>query len=103
MKKLNSQIYQADEIKDFRELLNRSAEKYPNNVAYKFKENLGKPNQKICEKYKVNFNEITNIIEKLKSLQEKQDTNEMEKYIQKLDNNALKFFEQKNKEESEAR
>ncbi len=50
MKKLNSQIYQADEIKDFRELLNRSAEKYPNNVAYKFKENLGKPNQKVVNK-----------------------------------------------------
>lgn len=50
MKKLNSQIYQADEIKDFRELLNRSAEKYPNNVAYKFKENLGKQNQKVVNK-----------------------------------------------------
>ncbi len=50
MKKLNSQIYQADEIKDFRELLNRSAEKYPNNVAYKFKENLGKPNQNVVNK-----------------------------------------------------
>ena len=50
MKKLNSQIYQADEIKDFRELLNRSAEKYPNNVAYKFKENLGKTNQKVVNK-----------------------------------------------------
>ena len=50
MKKLNSQIYQADEIKDFRELLNRSAEKYPNNVAYKFKENLGKSNQKVVNK-----------------------------------------------------
>ena len=50
MKKLNSEVYQADEIKDFRELLNRSAEKYPNNVAYKFKENLGKPNQRVVEK-----------------------------------------------------
>ena len=50
MKKLNSQIYQADEIQDFRELLNRSAEKYPNNVAYKFKENLGKPNQNVVNK-----------------------------------------------------
>lgn len=59
--------------------------------------------QKICEKYKVDFNEVTKIIQELKSLQEKQDTNEMGKYMQKLDNNALKFFEQKNKEESEAR
>lgn len=59
--------------------------------------------QKICEKYEVNFNEVTNTIQELKSLLEKQDTNEMEKYIQKLDNNALKFFERKNKEESKAR
>ena len=50
MKKLNSEIYEAEKIKDFRDLLNRSAKKYPNNVAYKFKENLGKPNQRIIEK-----------------------------------------------------
>lgn len=46
MKRLNSEVYKIDEIKDFRELVNRSCEKYSNNVAYKFKENLGKPNQK---------------------------------------------------------
>ena len=39
-KKLNSEIYEIDEIKNFRELVNHSAEKYANNVAYKFKENL---------------------------------------------------------------
>ena len=50
MKKLNNEIYKADEIKNFKELINRSAEKYSNNVAYKFKVNLGKPNQKIIEK-----------------------------------------------------
>lgn len=50
MKRLNSEVYKIDEIKDFRELVNRSCEKYSNNVAYKFKENLGKPNQKIVEK-----------------------------------------------------
>ena len=58
---------------------------------------------KICEKYEVNFNEVTKIIQELKSLLEKQDTNEIEKYIQKLDNNALKFFERKNKEKLKAR
>ena len=50
MKKLNSEIYEADEITNFKELIKRSSEKYPNNTAYKFKINLGKPNQKIIEK-----------------------------------------------------
>ena len=58
-KKLNSEIY---EIKNFRELVNRSAEKYANNVAYKFKENLGKPNQKIIEK---TYKEVRNEVEAL--------------------------------------
>ena len=49
-KKLNSEIYEVDEIKNFRELVNRSADKYPKNVAYKFKQNLGKSNQRIVEK-----------------------------------------------------
>ena len=50
MKKLNSEIYKIDEIYNFRDLVNHSASKYSNNVAYKFKKNLGKPNQKIVEK-----------------------------------------------------
>ena len=50
MKKLNSEIYKIDEIYNFRDLVNHSANKYPDNVAYKFKKNLGKPNQKIVEK-----------------------------------------------------
>lgn len=61
-KKLNSEIYEIDEIKNFRELVNRSAEKYANNVAYKFKENLGKPNQKITEK---TYQEVRNEVEAL--------------------------------------
>ena len=48
-KKLKNEIYEADEIANYRELVNRSAEKYPNNVAYKFKQNLGKTNQKVIE------------------------------------------------------
>lgn len=59
MKKLNSEIYQADEINNFRELTKHSLEKYPNNVAYKFKINLGKPNQEVIEKtYKEIVEEI---------------------------------------------
>lgn len=49
-KKLNSEIYKIDEINNFKELVDRSAEKYPNNIAYKFKQNFGKPNQTIVEK-----------------------------------------------------
>ena len=52
MKKLNSEIYKIDEIYNFRDLVNHSANKYPDNVAYKFKKNLGKPNQKIVEAIK---------------------------------------------------
>ena len=50
MKKLNSNLYEVYEINNFRELINHSCETYPNNVAFKFKENLGKTNQKVIEK-----------------------------------------------------
>ena len=50
MKKLNSEIYKIDEIYNFRDLVTHSANKYPDNVAYKFKRNLGKPNQEVIEK-----------------------------------------------------
>lgn len=50
MKKLNSEVYKVDDVNDFRELLNRSAEKYPDHIAYEFKENLGKENQKVVKK-----------------------------------------------------
>ena len=49
-KKLNSEIYEIDEIRNFRELIENSARKYPNNVAYRFKENFGKSNCKVVEK-----------------------------------------------------
>ena len=62
MKKLNSEIYKADEIKNFKELVVRSAEKYPDNVAYKFKRNLGKKNEKVIEK---TYKEIKEEIEAL--------------------------------------
>ena len=50
MKKLNSELYKVDNVSNFKELINRSAEKYPNNIAYKFKINLGKRNEKVVEK-----------------------------------------------------
>lgn len=50
MKKLNSEVYKVDDVNDFRELLNRSAKKYPDHVAYEFKENLGKKDQKVVKK-----------------------------------------------------
>lgn len=62
MKKLNSEIYKADEIKNFKELIERSAEKYPDNVAYKFKRNLGKKNEKVVEK---TYKEIKEEVEAL--------------------------------------
>ena len=62
MKKLNSEIYKADEIKNFKELIERSAEKYPDNVAYKFKRNLGKKNEKVIEK---TYKEIKEEVEAL--------------------------------------
>lgn len=62
MKKLNSEIYKIEEINNFRDMIKHSSEKYPNNIAYKFKINLGKPNQKIIEKtYKQIKEEIENL------------------------------------------
>lgn len=60
--RLNNEVYEAEEVANFRELVNRSAEKYLNNVAYKFKINLGKPNQVIIEK---TYKEVKEEIEAL--------------------------------------
>ncbi len=64
MKKLNSEVYKVDDVNDFRELLNRSAEKYPDHVAYKFKENLGKENQRVVKK---TYKEVREEVEALGS------------------------------------
>lgn len=43
MKKEKSRVvYQADKIRDFRELINRTVEKYPDQIAYKYKIKHGK-------------------------------------------------------------
>ena len=64
MKKLNSEVYKVDDVNDFRELLNRSAKKYPDHVAYEFKENLGKKHQKIVKK---TYKEVKEEVEALGS------------------------------------
>lgn len=64
MKKLNSEVYKVDDVNDFRELLNRSAKKYPDHVAYEFKENLGKKDQKIVKK---TYKEVREEVEALGS------------------------------------
>lgn len=50
MEKLNSEIHEIDEIKSFKELINIAVKKYPDNIAYKFKRNIGKQDQYIVEK-----------------------------------------------------
>ena len=64
MKKLNSEVYKVDDVNDFRELLNRSAKKYPDHVAYEFKENLVKKDQKIVKK---TYKEVKEEVEALGS------------------------------------
>lgn len=48
--KFNNQIYKSDEVNNFRELISNTVSKYPNNVVYKFKKNLGKENECVIEK-----------------------------------------------------
>lgn len=50
MEKLNSEIHEIDEIKSFKELINIAVKKYPDNIAYKFKRNIGIQDQYIVEK-----------------------------------------------------
>ena len=45
MMKFNNEIYKAHEVKDFRDIIKITTQKYPNNVAYKFKKNLKKDNE----------------------------------------------------------
>ena len=60
--KLTSELYDVHHIENFKDLIKATVEKYPNNVAYKFKENLGKENEKIIEK---TYSEINKEIEGL--------------------------------------
>ena len=48
--KFNNKIYNTREINNFKELIDGTVERYPDNVAYKFKKNLGKENETVIEK-----------------------------------------------------
>ena len=58
--KFNNEIYDAHVINNFRELIDASVEKYPDNIAYKYKKNLGKSNECVIQK---KYKEIKNEIE----------------------------------------
>lgn len=51
----------------------------------------------VCEKYKINFKEITTTLKELRELQGSETTEEIRDYIQKLDDKALQYFEEKDK------
>ena len=48
--KFNNELYETHKIDNFRELINNTVDKYPDNIAYKFKKNLGKSNECVIEK-----------------------------------------------------
>lgn len=48
--KHNCHVYPIERVNNFKEMIDRSCEKYKDHIAYKFKRNLGKPNQQIIEK-----------------------------------------------------
>lgn len=48
--KLTSELYDVHHIENFKEMIATTVEKYPNNVAYKFKKNLGQEDETIIEK-----------------------------------------------------
>jgi len=59
--KFNNELYDAHEVANFKELINATVEKYGDNVAYKFKKNLGKEDEYVVEKtYKEIKNEVEN-------------------------------------------
>ena len=58
--KFNNEIYKAHEVKDFRDIIKFTTQKYPNNVAYKFKKNFKKDNECVVEK---TYKEIKSEIE----------------------------------------
>ncbi len=70
MKKEKSRVvYQVDEIKDFRELIRKTAEKYPENIAYKYKAKNGKENIEYINKTYAQFkNDIEALSTKLLSM-----------------------------------
>ena len=59
--KFNNELYKAHEVSNFKELISATTEKYGDNVAYKFKKNLGKEDEYVVEKtYKEIKKEVEN-------------------------------------------
>ena len=58
--KFNNELYETHKIDNFRELIDNTVDKYPDNIAYKFKKNLGKSDECVIEK---TYREIKNEIE----------------------------------------
>lgn len=57
-----SKVYEAEKVEDFKELLNRTVAKYPNNVAYKYKKDLESETPEYIEKTYAQFkSDITNL------------------------------------------
>ncbi|MBR4260776.1 MAG: AMP-binding protein [Clostridia bacterium] len=48
--KFNNEIYKTHKINNFRDLIEATGERYPDNIAYKFKKNFGKSNEYSVEK-----------------------------------------------------
>lgn len=61
-KKHNCHVYPIERINNFKEMIDRSSEKYGNHVAYKFKINFGKENQEIVE---IKYSQVKEEIEGL--------------------------------------
>ena len=62
MKKLNNNLYKTDEVSNFRDLIDNTVKKHPDNIAYKFKKNVNKKDEIIVEKtYKEIKKEIENL------------------------------------------
>ena len=57
-----NELYDVHHIENFKDMIKATVEKYPDNVAYKFKKNLGKENEKIIEK---TYSEVNKEIEGL--------------------------------------
>ena len=57
-----SKVYESEKVEDFKELLNRTVTKYPNNVAYKYKKNHESETPEYIEKTYTQFKkDITNL------------------------------------------
>ena len=48
--KFNNKLYDSHEVNNFKELINATVENYGDNIAYKFKKNLGKEDEYVVEK-----------------------------------------------------